>query len=90
MSNKLNIKQRRAKIQAITPWLTQWVETQQGSGLILFYWLFITSFIATLVLFCLGLAHSNAWLFFGGILSLRLFVYLFKIGNSFLTRIDPQ
>lgn len=90
MSNKLSIKQRAAKIEAITPRLTRWVEAQQGSGLILFYWLFITSFIATLVLFCLGIAHSNAWLFFGGIVSLRLFAYLFRIGNSFLTRIDPQ
>jgi len=78
------------KKESITLWLTEWVETQQGTGLILFYWLFIMTFLSTLVLLCLGIAHSNAWLFFSGVLSLRLFVYLFKIGQSFLKRIDPE
>ncbi len=78
------------KWDSITLWLTEWVEVQQGTGLILFYWLFMITFLSTLVLLCLGIAHSNAWLFFSGVLSLRAFVYLFKIGKSFLKRIDPE
>ncbi len=78
------------KKESVTLWLTEWVENQQGTGLILFYWFFIMTFLSTLVLLCLGIAHNNAWLFFSGVLSLRLFVYLFKIGQSFLRRIDPE
>jgi hypothetical protein len=86
----MSIQQQPVKKESITLRLTEWVEIQQGTGLILFYWFFIMNFLSTLVLLCLGIAHSNPWLFFSGVLSLRLFVYLFKIGRSFLKRIDPE
>lgn len=90
MNTKQHLKQKCEKLTAITPWLTDWVEAQQGSGLILFFWLFIISFLSTLVLFSVGLDQSSPWLFFAGIVSLRLFIYLFRIGHSFLARIDPE
>ena len=90
MKTKQYLQQKGEKITAITPWLTEWVEAQHGSGLILIYWLFIMSFLSTLVLLSIGLSQGSAWIFFAGIISLRLFIYLFKIGRSFLTRMDPE
>ena len=79
-----------ARIEAIKPWLTEWVEVQQGCGLILFFWLFGSSFLAGIALLCLGVLYWSFWIFFLGLLSVRFFVFLVQIGGSFLERIDPS
>jgi len=79
-----------ARVEAIKPWLTEWVEAQQGCGLILFFWLFGTSFLSSIVLLCLGVIYWSFWIFFLGLASVRFFVFLFQIGGSFLARVDPS
>jgi len=79
-----------ARVEAIKPWLTEWVEVQQGSGLILFFWLFSASFLGSMVLLCLGVIYWSFGIFFLGLMGVRVFIFLFQIGGSFLERIDPS
>lgn len=90
MSPQNRYQQLSARVESITPWLTEWVAVQQGLGLILFYWLFLISFLTAIVLICAGALYVSGWLFFMGLLSVRFFIYLFQIGRSFLERIDPS
>ena len=79
-----------ARVEAIKPWLTEWVEVQQGTGLILFFWLFGSSFLGSMVLLCLGVIYWSFGIFFLGLIGVRFFVFLLQIGGSFLSRIDPS
>ncbi|HEC15151.1 MAG TPA: hypothetical protein ENI99_01030 [Sedimenticola sp.] len=90
MNSQNRYQRLSTQVEAITPWLTEWVNVQQGSGLILFYWLFVTSFLTAIVLICAGAAYVSGWLFFLGLVSVRFFIYLFQIGGGFLDRIDPS
>lgn len=90
MNDQNRYQQLSAQVDAITPWLKKWVSAQQGSGLILFYWLLLCSFLASIVLICLGALYLSGWIFFLGLLTIRFLVYLFQIGGGFLDRIDPS
>ncbi len=79
-----------ARVEAVKPWLTEWVDVQQGLGLILFFWLFGSSFLASMVLLCLGVIYWSFWIFFLGLMGVRFFIFLFQIGGSFLRRVDPS
>jgi len=79
-----------ARLEAVRPWLTEWVEVQQGTGLILFFWLFASAFLGSIVLLCLGVLYWSFWIFMLGVLTARLFVFLVQIGTSFFERVDPS
>jgi len=78
------------QIESITPWLTEWVKAQHGCGLILFFWLFVSAFLGSIVLLCLGVLYWSFWIFFSGLLVARFFAYLFQIGDGFFEKIDPS
>jgi len=79
-----------ARVEAIKPWLTEWVEVQQGSGLILMFWLFLSTFLGSIVLLCLGVIYWSFGIFFLGLVCVRAFIFLVQIGGSFLERLDPS
>ncbi len=79
-----------AQIETIKPWLTEWVEAQEGCGLILFFWVFAASFLGSMVLLCLGVIYWSFGIFFLGLMGVRFFIFLLQIGDSFLKRIDPS
>ena len=78
------------RLEAVRPWLTEWVEVQQGTGLILFFWLFASTFLGSIVLLCLGVLYWSFGIFFLGLVVTRLFVFLVQIGTSFFERVDPS
>lgn len=71
----------------ITIALQQWLEAQQGLGLILFVWLVFLSLLGGIVLMLIGTMLWNPWLFLGGLLSLRLFAYTVHVGADTLQRL---
>lgn len=67
--------------------LRQWLEAQQGLGLILFIWLVFLSLLAGIVLLLVGAMLWSPWLFLGGLMSLRLFAYAVEIGSDILKQL---
>lgn len=81
---------RKAHAKALTPRLTEMVSNMEGFGLIVFFWLFILSALSGMVLLYAGWVHLNPYVFLGGMLSVRFFVYLTRIGSELLNRFDPS
>lgn len=71
----------------LTVALQQWLEAQQGLGLILFVWVVFLSLLGGIVLLLIGMMLWNPWLFLCGMLSLRLFAYTVHVGDETLQRI---
>lgn len=90
MSTEIQQRGLIERLEGVKPWLTEWVEVQQGTGLILFFWLFASAFLGGIVLLCLGAIYWSFWIFFLGLLVTRLFVFLVQIGTSFFERVDPS
>jgi hypothetical protein len=67
--------------------LQQWLEAQQGLGLILFVWLVFLSLLGGIVLLPIGVMLWNPWLFLCGLASLRLFAYAVHVGGEILQRL---
>ncbi len=82
-------RQRNTENETARPWLSAILAWQQGLGLIVFFWLFVVSFLGALILLIAGIAHWNNWMFFGGLLSLRFFIYLIEIGGELWDVLDP-
>jgi hypothetical protein len=60
-----------------------------GFGMILYFWALIGSFIAALALIAAGFALWNWWILFLGLLAVRSYAYLGRIGRELLDRISP-
>ena len=71
----------------LTVALQQWLEAQQGLGLILFVWVMFLSLLGGLVLLLVGFMLWNPWLFLCGLLGLRLFAYALDVGAVTLQRL---
>ena len=71
----------------LTVTLQQWLEAQQGLGLILFVWVVFLSLLGGIVLMMIGIMLWNPWLFLCGLLSWRLFAYAVHIGGDTLQRL---
>ena len=67
--------------------LQQWLEAQQGLGLVLFVWLVFLSLLGGIVLMMIGIMLWNPWFFLFGMLSLRLFAYAVQVGADTLQRL---
>ena len=72
---------------SLTMVLQQWLEAQEGLGLILFVWLVFLSLLGGIVLMLIGIMLWNPWLFLGGLISLRLFAYALQVGGDTLQRL---
>ena len=75
------------KRSGLTAALQQWLEAQHGVGLILFVWLVFLSLLGGIVLVLIGVMLLSPWLFLGGLISLRLFVYSADVGSDTLSRL---
>ncbi len=75
------------KRSGLTAALRQWLEAQQGLGLILFVWLVFLSLLGGIVLVLSGVMLLSPWLFLGGLISLRFFVYSADVGSDILSRL---
>lgn len=60
-----------------------------GFGLIIYFWALIGSFMAALVLIAAGFSLWSWWLLFLGLLAVRCYAYLGRIGKELLDRIAP-
>lgn len=60
-----------------------------GFGMILYFWALVGSFIAALGLIAAGFAFWSWWCVFLGLLAVRSYAYLGRIGKQLLDRITP-
>lgn len=67
--------------------MQQWLGTQHGLGLILFFWVMLFSLVGGVTMLLVGLTHWNPWWFLMGLLGLRLFAWSVQIGGGKLDRL---
>lgn len=60
-----------------------------GFGMIIYFWALMGSFIAALTLIAAGFAFWNWWMLFLGLLAVRSYAYLGKIGQDLLDKMSP-
>lgn len=71
----------------LSDYLQHWLETQQGLGLILFFWFMLATLLGGLALLLLGIMQWSPWWFLLGLISLRLFAWSLDIGGTTLQRL---
>ncbi|WP_428604073.1 hypothetical protein [Sedimenticola sp.] len=60
-----------------------------GFGMIIYFWALIGSFIAALGLIAAGVVFWNWWVLFLGLIAVRCYAYLGRIGQELIDRISP-
>ncbi|WP_273439232.1 hypothetical protein [Sedimenticola selenatireducens] len=60
-----------------------------GFGMIIYFWALIGSFIAAITLIAAGFAFWNWWVLFLGLLAVRSYAYLGRIGQDLMDKISP-
>jgi len=60
-----------------------------GFGLILYYWALLGSLIGAIALVAIGFSTWSWWCVLLGLLAIRCYAYVGRIGQSLLDRINP-
>lgn len=90
MSHKSPPISSRAASRSIEERLHALFSGHDGFGLIIYFWALTGSLIAAISLIAAGFAFWNWWVLFLGLLAVRSYAYLGKIGQDLLDRISPH